>query len=137
MTKYDLRLETKTYCNKRIFASHRLCEGYNQDKSLLNLNSDAYTNARLRDTITNNGFRIDTNACVLSDEKSCDCRLSDLSRTILGLYHFASVLAKRYQSTIYPKYWKMEDTARLRVQYLLAMAYDIVEHQQLNIHVYI
>jgi hypothetical protein len=33
----------------------------------------------------------------------------------------------------------MEDTARLRVQYLLAIAYAIVEHvhQQLNLHVYI
>jgi hypothetical protein len=31
----------------------------------------------------------------------------------------------------------MEDTARLRVQYLLTMAYNIVVHQQLNLHVYI
>jgi hypothetical protein len=31
----------------------------------------------------------------------------------------------------------MEDTARLRVQYLLAMAYNIVAHQQLNLHVYV
>jgi hypothetical protein len=40
-----------------------------QDKSLLYLNSDAYTNARLRDIITNCGFRIDMNYnCVLPDE---------------------------------------------------------------------
>jgi hypothetical protein len=29
------------------------------------------------------------------------------------------------------------DTALLRVQYLLAMAYNIVVHQQLNLHLYI
>jgi hypothetical protein len=54
----------------------------NQDKSLLNLNSDAYTNARLRDTITNYGFKIDTKACVLPVKKSGDCRLSDPLLTI-------------------------------------------------------
>jgi hypothetical protein len=31
----------------------------------------------------------------------------------------------------------MEDTARLRVQYLLAMAYNTVVHQQLNLHVHV
>ena len=35
--------------------------------------------------------------------------------------------------TVYSKCLKMEDTVRLRVQYLL----DIVVHQQLNIHVHI
>jgi hypothetical protein len=59
----------------------------NQDKSLLHLKSDAYTNARLRDTITNYGFRIDTNACIFPDEKYGDCKLPNLSRTI-----FKSVL---------------------------------------------
>jgi hypothetical protein len=47
MTKYDLRLEKKTYYSLAIFYAKG-----NQDKSLLNLNSDAYTNA----TITNYGF---------------------------------------------------------------------------------
>jgi hypothetical protein len=31
----------------------------------------------------------------------------------------------------------MEDTAHIRVQYLLAMAYNIVVYQHLNLHVYI
>jgi hypothetical protein len=31
----------------------------------------------------------------------------------------------------------MEDTAHLRVQYLLVMTYNIVVYQQLNLHVYI
>jgi hypothetical protein len=97
----------------------------NQDKSLLNLNSDTYMNSRLRDTITNYGFRIDTNACVLPDEKSGDCRLSDLSRTIL-----CPVSISLLQS--WPKGIKAQsipnDTASLRVQYLLAIAYNIVVH---------
>jgi hypothetical protein len=46
------------------------------------MNSDAHTNAGLRDTITNYGFRIDTNAYVFPNEKFGECRLSDLSRTI-------------------------------------------------------
>jgi hypothetical protein len=46
------------------------------------LNSDVYTIARLRDTIKNSGFRIDTNACVLSDETTGDCRFADLSHTM-------------------------------------------------------
>jgi hypothetical protein len=53
-----------------------------QNKSLLNMNSDAHTNARLRYTITNYGFRIHANAYVLSNENFGECRLSDLSHTI-------------------------------------------------------
>jgi hypothetical protein len=76
-TQHDDKIETKTYYDKRIFACLFYPKGH-QNKNLLNLNSDAHTNARLRDTITNYGFRIDTNAYVVSNE----CRLSDLSHTI-------------------------------------------------------
>jgi hypothetical protein len=47
MIKYDMRLETKTYYNKRIFAGIFYAKG-NQDKSWLNLNSDAHTDAKLK-----------------------------------------------------------------------------------------
>jgi hypothetical protein len=40
-------------------------------------------------------------------------------------------MAKKYQSTVYYKCLKMEDTVRFRVQYLL----DVVVNQQLSIHV--
>ena len=104
----------------------------NQDKSILK-NSDAYTNAKQRDTITNYGFRIDTNAYVLLNEKFGECRLSDLSRTIFR--PVSIILLQSWPKSIKAQYipnLKMEDTIRLRVQYLL----DIVVHQQLNIHVY-
>jgi hypothetical protein len=60
---------------------------------------------------------------------------SDWNQILDPLLHFyvdVSVLAKRYQSKIYSKCLKMEDTARLRVQYLLAMTYNIVLYQQLK-----
>jgi hypothetical protein len=49
------------------------------------MNSDAHTNARLRDTITNYGFRIDTNAYVLSNEKFGECYSQAYRARYLGL----------------------------------------------------
>jgi hypothetical protein len=114
--------------DKRIFACLFHPKGH-QNKSLLNLNSDAHTNPRLRDTITNYGFRIDTNAYVFSNEKFGECRLSDLSRTVFR--PLSIILLQSWPKSIKAQYIP-KDTVRLRVQYLQ----DIVVHQQLNIYVY-
>jgi hypothetical protein len=105
-----------------------------KNKILLNLNSDAHTNARLRDTVTNYGLRIDTKAYVLPNEKFGECRFSDLSRMIFR--PVSIILLQSWPKSIKAQSIpKMEYTFRLRVQYLL----DIVTlvHLQLNIHVYI
>jgi hypothetical protein len=59
-------------------------------------------------------------------------------RRYLGLpLSFCFSPGQRYQITIYSKYLKMEDISRLSVHYLLTMIYNVLVHQQLNLHVYI
>ena len=74
LRKNPLRSNTRwirmTYSDKRIFAYHLtkcICEGQLR-LTFTNLNGDAYTNARLRDTLTNNGLRTDTNTSKLTDD---------------------------------------------------------------------
>jgi hypothetical protein len=75
-----------------------------------------------------------TKGLVIADSQTYRARYLGMSETFL-LQSWPKGID---QSTVYSKCLKMEDTARLRVQYLLAIAYNIhvIVHKQLHVNLH-